>query len=97
MNGNKYKPLKKYLLALSTQVAETTLTFDQIEQILGRPLPSSAHYYMAWWANEKKPNMAQRRGWQDAGWRVEEVCLRSHWVRFRLATAHELLAYIKRL
>lgn len=94
---NKYEPLKKYLLNLSMHSAETTLTFDEIEHILGRPLPISARYYLAWWANEKKPNMAQRRGWQDAGWRVAEVCLRSRWVRFRLARPQELKAYIERL
>jgi hypothetical protein len=40
--------------------------------------------------------MPQRCGWQDAGWRVDEVCLRYGWVRFRLARTHELRAYIER-
>ena len=93
---SKYEPLKKYLLTLSKDVGETQLTFGQIEKILGSPLPASARYYLAWWANEKKPNMPQRCGWQDAGWRVDEVCLRSGWVRFRLARTHELRAYIER-
>lgn len=92
----KYLPLKKYLLTLSSHSTETVLTFDEIERILGKPLPASARYYQAWWANEKKPYVTQRCCWQDAGWRVEEVNLRSRWVRFRLARPGELKEYIER-
>jgi hypothetical protein len=72
---SKYEPLKKYLLTLSKDVGETQLTFDQIEKILGSPLPT-ARYYLAWWANEKKLNMPQRCGWRMRAGGSTRVCLR---------------------
>ena len=45
----KYEPLRNYL---NGEIAPTvTLTFRQIEKILGSALPDSARLYAAWWAN----------------------------------------------
>jgi hypothetical protein len=46
---SKYDPLYKHL---SQQISSTvTMTFTEIEAILGFELPPSARRYAAWWAN----------------------------------------------
>lgn len=47
---SKYTPLADYLRNQITR--RLSLTFRQIEGILGRPLPSSAYKHRPWWANE---------------------------------------------
>ena len=44
-----YDPLRDYLMDCDSD--EVTLTFAQVEAILGRALPASAWKYDAWWAN----------------------------------------------
>ena len=46
---SKYDPLYKHLSSLTEQSA--TMTFVEIERVLGFPLPPSAREYAAWWAN----------------------------------------------
>jgi hypothetical protein len=65
--GSKYGPLCTYL---SVQVlSELTLTFDEIEQIIGAPLPKSADTPQ-WWANVTDPQTShvQRHAWREAGY-----------------------------
>lgn len=45
----KYDPLRDYLIKCGND--EVTLSFADIESILGRALPPSASNYDAWWAN----------------------------------------------
>jgi hypothetical protein len=59
-----YDPLEKHL-----NTARITLTFDEIERILGFELPKSAHIHDAWWDNGTH-NHPQRNAWINAGWRV---------------------------
>jgi hypothetical protein len=47
------------------------LTYAQVEDAIGRPLPPSASKYRTWWGNtEQSP---QGRGWLSFGWRVAGV------------------------
>lgn len=62
----QYEPLRKHLDNL-----KITLTFKEIEEILGFKLPPSAYKYEAWWDNTTG-NHTQRKGWIDAGWKVVE-------------------------
>jgi len=64
-----YAPLAAYLKA--QKVFVTSLTFQQIERILGKGLPSSAFDYRAWWAND--PAKPQSAAWLDEGWRTVAV------------------------
>jgi CBS domain-containing protein len=64
-----YAPLAAHLKA--QKVAVTSLTFQQIERILGKELPSSAFEYRAWWAND--PAKPQSAAWLDEGWRTVAV------------------------
>ncbi|MGO9060394.1 MAG: Swt1 family HEPN domain-containing protein [Candidatus Binataceae bacterium] len=67
--GGKYRPLYDYL---SRQTDDITLTFDEIEEILGEQLPPSAANYQAWWANEDPYGtmMVQKRAWLLAGFKA---------------------------
>lgn len=81
----KYDPLHVYLEGLPAGTREKTLSFAQIEAIIGASLPASAHRYREWWANERSPGgHVQARAWLEAGWAVDTVNLekeRVHLVR----------------
>jgi hypothetical protein len=78
----KYTPLEYYLRALPVNQGEVTVTFEQIERILNDTLPSSAHKYQAWWANQKEGSHVEAQAWLAAGWRVDSVNFTRKWVRF---------------
>lgn len=72
---SKYYPLSEYLGKLPPEKRRVTLTFGQIESILGAELPPSAHKYREWWANEQSADTShvQARAWMAAGWLVTIV------------------------
>ncbi len=81
---NKYEPLSRYLLALPPAIDDKTLSFREIEGILGSKLPASAHSYRAWWSNPSSPkDHPHAQAWLGAGWTVESVNPDAQWVRFR--------------
>ena len=57
-----------------------TLSFAQVESILGFPLPKSAYTYNAWWANG---GHSQAAAWMNVGYQVAGVDLRMKSVIFR--------------
>lgn len=59
---------------------EVTLGFDEIEQVIGRQLPKSAHRHRAWWANTDTHSQALT--WLSAGWKVESADLDQQTVTF---------------
>ncbi len=66
-----YDPLRDYLTGCDSD--EVALTFEQIEDILGRALPASARKYDAWWANVGDSAATQHshaRSWHAAGYRA---------------------------
>ena len=75
-----YLPLGEYLGRLDSSTEQ--LTFAQIEQILGRPLPPSSRRHRAWWANESEGTHSHARSWLGKGWLVDSVDLGGT-VRFR--------------
>ncbi|WP_091690455.1 DUF7662 domain-containing protein [Methanococcoides vulcani] len=46
------------------------LTFDEVESILGFPLPKSARTYQAWWANNADSHTHALDGWLAMGWKA---------------------------
>jgi len=64
----KYSPLENYLK--QCQGKTLTLTYKEIEQILGDKLPMSAYKHQAWWANG---GHYYAESWLGAGWKVDEV------------------------
>ena len=74
---NKYEPLGEYLQQSKSD--EITLTFSQIEDVLGFYLPQSALKYEAWWANG---GHTQADAWLGYGYKVKSFNLVSRKVTF---------------
>ena len=65
----KYDPLKAFLAA---QPAERIpMTFEEIERLVGAPLPKSKQY-PAWWSNNPSNN-TMTHVWLEAGFATEQV------------------------
>jgi hypothetical protein len=75
----KYDPLKTFLAA--SHADEVPMSFDEIEALLGAPLPDSQRY-PAWWSNNPSNNV-MTRVWLDAGYRTERVDIGARRVVFR--------------
>ena len=73
----KYQNLTFHLANLDEEVWEASL--DEIQGILGIPLPESAFQYPAWWANQGR---AQSRAWEGAAWKTKHVDLKNGKVTF---------------
>jgi hypothetical protein len=72
-NGpRKYDPLTTYLGGLA--VDQVTLTFAEVEEIVGAPLPPSA-WRLSFWSTTAQSLVA--RPWLRAGWRVLRAELHS--------------------
>lgn len=70
MRGEKYLQLQQYLKLNSLEYI--TLSFEEIEMILGFKLPNSAYKYSAWWSNNIGSH-TQAHSWRDVGYRTESV------------------------
>ena len=81
---SKYDPLHTFLQNAPQHLEELTLSFVQIEQILGTALPASAYQYQAWWSNPSTPSQhPYAQSWLTAGWRVAALNQHEAWVRFQ--------------
>ncbi|WP_252233884.1 hypothetical protein [Clostridium sp. ZS1] len=68
--GDKYMELKKYLLSVMEPIV--TLSFNEIERIIGDTLPKSAYVHAeVWWANDY--THSQAIAWIDAGYETDYV------------------------
>lgn len=76
---SKYTPLRELLDRART--AELPVTFAELEEVLGFPLPPSARKHSAWWSNNVSTHVAVRV-WRDAGWRTSRVDLSGERVVF---------------
>ncbi|MDP6976618.1 MAG: hypothetical protein QF575_08650 [Acidimicrobiales bacterium] len=78
---SKYDPLLQYLSKSDQSVL--TLSFADIERILGDALPPSARQHQAWWANETVGTHPHANAWMDAGFAIEDADLNAGKVTFR--------------
>lgn len=62
----KYTPLTYWLQ--SQNLDKISLSFSEIEKIIGKSLPPSAYKYSRWWVNNE--NNPQGKSWIDAGYYV---------------------------
>ena len=82
----KYEPLTHFL---SQQRAERLpMTFEEIETIVGSPLPRSSRTHRAWWSNNPSNNV-MTRAWLAAGYETADVDLASEKLLFRRKTGPE--------
>ncbi len=77
----RYAPLAIWLQGQPLDVDTVTLTFSDIESILGAILPPSARQHRSWWANDSVGHV-QSQQWLDAGWRVSYLNMTEQRVTF---------------
>ncbi len=83
----KYDPLKRFLASIQPTVSVQSLTFKEIERIIGSKLPSSAYEHLAWWSNPTSPlDHPHAQSWLEARWMVDSVDQLEKRVHFRRMT-----------
>jgi hypothetical protein len=75
----KYDPLRVFLAAHPGDHIQ--MTFREIEEVLGAPLPHSKKY-PAWWSNSPSNN-TMTQAWLDAGFSTAQVDIGSEQLIFR--------------
>jgi hypothetical protein len=78
---SKYAPLSAYLARKAKYANFVTLSFKQIEEIIGDELPHSAYDYENWWNNNL--SRSQSEAWLTVGWKAETVKMAKKEVTFR--------------
>ncbi len=78
----KYDPLTQFLSQASG--TEVPMTFAEIEQVTGHPLPASKQY-PAWWSNNPSNNV-MTKAWLAAGCQTERVDISGERLVFRRVT-----------
>ena len=76
----KYSRLGDFLKAQRTK--EVPMTFAEIERVIGGKLPPNSPQYPAWWSNNPSNNV-MTKVWLSAGFRTEQVDVKSRKVVFR--------------
>ena len=76
----KYSRLGEFLRAQRTK--EVPMTFAEIERVIGGKLPPNSPQYPAWWSNNPSNNV-MTKVWLDAGFRTEQVDVKSRKIVFR--------------
>ena len=78
----KYQPLDEWFGKQTTIREPILMTFDQVEEILGTPLPKSATRLATWWTNVQPKIQSHRTAWLNHGWMVAEFDQQARWVKF---------------
>jgi hypothetical protein len=65
----KYDGLRDFLAARDDALTELTMSFEEVEALIGT-LPASAREHRAWWSNDSK---VEAQAWRAAGWHVQSV------------------------
>ncbi|HTF96406.1 MAG TPA: hypothetical protein VL995_09760 [Cellvibrio sp.] len=77
----KYLPLDEWFCTQPDSKRRLTLTFEQIEKILGAPLPASS-VKPSWWTNVYPKIQSHRTSWLNHGWLVDEYDPASRKIKF---------------
>jgi hypothetical protein len=77
---SKYASLAKFLGDSARTEGTAILSFAQVEDLMGRPLPVSARKFRSWWGNDSYH--VQSVAWRAAGWRVFKVDIARQVVTF---------------
>jgi hypothetical protein len=86
INLSIYNPLRRFLETRNKP--RISLSFRELERILGFKLPHSAYAHRAWWANDHTHTHA-RNGWLAAGYMVDYVSLDEKTVVFVKANQYD--------
>jgi hypothetical protein len=80
---SKYDPLGHFLA--ESRFNEVSMTFAEIEHVLGFPLPEKSKRIRAWWSNNAD-NSVLTKVWLEAGFRSEQVDMGGQKLVFRRTT-----------
>ncbi|MBN8649328.1 MAG: hypothetical protein J0L55_15345 [Caulobacterales bacterium] len=86
---SKYQPLQDYLA--NSKSNSISMTFSEIERILGFKLPQSSHKYRAWWSNNASNNV-MTEAWLNAGFITADVDLEGGKLKFNLKKMQDLVS-----
>jgi hypothetical protein len=92
--GTKYSPLGRYLARRQRSFTYATLTFAEIERIIGDRLPASALQHRHWWSNAG--SRAQAQAWLKVGWIIHDLNLSDKTVIFKRVRRPEIRRHRKR-
>jgi hypothetical protein len=76
----RYSALAEHLSQQT--IDRVTLNFEEIEEIVGTSLPSSARDHRAWWSSDASGSHPWVNQWEEAGWRLDGVSLTEEWAIF---------------
>ena len=76
----KYQALHAHLVRRNGR--PEMLSFEDIEEIIGKELPQSAVKHRSFWANDNQDHHSHARAWMGAGYRVAYVDRETKVVRF---------------
>lgn len=76
----KYRPLQAHLER--RQGRPEMLTFEDIEEIIGKELPISATKHRSFWSNDNRAEGSAAHAWSRAGYRVAYLDRDEKVVRF---------------
>jgi len=79
---SKYLPLEEWFSKQPHTAKQIEMTFDQVETILGAPLPASATKLKTWWTNVQPKIQSHRTAWLNNGWVVAEFDQQAKRVKF---------------
>jgi hypothetical protein len=82
----KYEPLTIFLRRQGKE--RVSMTFAEIERVVGFKLPASAIEHRAWWSNNPR-NSVMTKSWLDAGYRSEQVDMEKRKLVFARAADSE--------
>jgi CBS domain-containing protein len=77
----RYAKLAVWLEKAAPSQEDLTLTFNQVEDIIGSSLPASSREHRSWWANDSVSHPWSKR-WLEVGWRVSALSLTDERVTF---------------
>ena len=82
---SKYAPLATYLHETGRETV--SMSFAEIERIIGADLPPSAFKHRPWWSNNPS-NSVITYAWLEAGYLTEQVDMAGQTLVFRKATQY---------
>ncbi|GGM21915.1 DUF7662 domain-containing protein [Deinococcus aerophilus] len=81
--GKRYAPLAAHLAAIPSTTPSVTLSYGEIENILGADLPATARstHAPAWWSNTE--THSQGKAWLAVDWKTSNINPSAETVEFR--------------
>ena len=80
-NAKDYAKIADFLENLD--IEELTLTFKEIEDIIGDQLPDTAYTRNQWWENNEYRHSQAKHGWLAVDWNTFDISLKSKKASFR--------------